>query len=264
MTFALSTNWCNRRLTTGEAIVDEALALGFEALELGFHTTDEQVKGFKARRDEMPIGSVHAFCPVPLSAPQGYPELYQLASMDAEMRKMAVLMVKKNIRFTSEMGASTLVVHMGRVMRGDLRGRVKAGRKMIDIAKLTIEKLLPDLETYDVTLALENLPYLQGFPAEWELAALCGQRVRPWFDTGHDFVRVKNGWKTFPIVDPIGLHINDSVGGDDHLAPGAGFVDFKGLKPLAVKARHVVFEPHADVPFAELKKGLDYLKDLWL
>lgn len=80
MTFALSTNWNNRRLATGEAIVDEALALGFGALELGFHTSAEQVKGFKARLDEMPVGSIHAFCPVPLSAPCGHPELYSLAS----------------------------------------------------------------------------------------------------------------------------------------------------------------------------------------
>ena len=73
MKFSLSTNWCNRRIESGEEIADKAMELGFEELELGFHTTQEQVKGFKARLGQIPVGSVHAFCPVPISAPQGYP-----------------------------------------------------------------------------------------------------------------------------------------------------------------------------------------------
>jgi len=45
-----------------------------------------------------------------------------------------------------------------------------------------------------VTLGLENLPYLQGFPAEWELKDLVGDWVKPWLDTGHDHVRRTNRW----------------------------------------------------------------------
>lgn len=270
MKFSLSTNWCNRRLDSGEAIVDAALSLGFEELELGFHTTAEQVVGFKARLDEMPIGSVHAFCPVPLSAPQGYPELYQLASFDEEARKMAAFQIKKNIRFTAEMGADTLVLHMGRVMcdgwfssRKMIR-RVKRGAKMTEIAKRELEALTRELEKVGVTLALENLPYLEGFPAEWEIERLCGNWVRPWLDTGHDFVRRNKGWiSDTSIPQPIGLHINDSNGGDDHLVPGRGKVDFAALKPIAAKARHIVFEPNDGVAESELREGFIFLKDLW-
>lgn len=263
MTFALSTNWCNRRLHSGEEIVDAALALGFDALELGFHTTDEQVKGFKARLDELPVGSVHAFCPVPLSAPQGYPELYALASFDEEARKMAAFQIKKNIRFTAEMGAETLVLHLGRVMcRGfisawDEKRRRKRGRKMIEIAKRELAALVPELEKHNVVLALENLPYLEGFPGKDEIAELVGDRVKPWLDTGHDFVIPASR------LQPIGLHINDSQGGDDHLPPGEGQIDFTEFTELARGAKHLVFEPHADVSAASLKRGLDYLKDLW-
>ena len=74
MRLSLSTNWCNRRIDDGRAIADKALELGFEELELGFHTNIRQVEGFRARLGQIPVGSVHAFCPVPLSAPQGYPE----------------------------------------------------------------------------------------------------------------------------------------------------------------------------------------------
>ena len=49
MKFALSTNWCNRKYDSGEEIADKAIALGFEALELGFNTTDAQLSGFIKR-----------------------------------------------------------------------------------------------------------------------------------------------------------------------------------------------------------------------
>ena len=279
MKFALSTNWCNRRLASGEEIADAASALGFDALELGFHTTLEQVKGFKARLDSMPIGSIHAFCPVPISAPQGYPELYQLASFDEAARAIARVHVRKNVEFAAEMGADAVVLHAGRAMcrgflrRWDMKRRVKRGRKLVDAFKRELEALLPHLEANKVTLGLENLPYLEGFPAEWEVADVCGEWVRPWLDTGHDFVRIVNGWKaglagssgrsSAEAPEPLGLHINDSLGGDDHLPPGEGKVDFAALKPVAEKARHLVFEPHSEVDAASLAAGLAHIRACW-
>ena len=287
MKFSLSTNWCNRRIESGEEIADLAMELGFEELELGFHTSLFQVKGFKARLDRMPVGSVHAFCPVPISAPQGYPELYQLADFDDEVRALARVHVRKNVEFAASMGADALVLHAGRVMcrglfrRWDLKRRVKRGRKLIDLFKRELESLVPLLEKNKVTLALENLPYLEGFPAEWELQDLVGDWVKPWLDTGHDFVRRVNRWpsdvsatfnlqpSTFNLqsstsnLQPVGLHISDSLGGDDHLPPGEGRVDFASLASTARAARHLVFEPNASVEAEDLRKGLAHIKQLW-
>ena len=282
MKFALSTNWCNRRLATGEAIVDAALALGFDALELGFCTTPEQVPGFRARLDEMPVGSIHAFCPVPLSAPQGYPELYQLASFDDAARALARVHVRKNVEFAAEMGADAVVLHAGRVMcptlfkRNRMKKRTKRGRKLVEIFKKELDALVPVLEANKVSLGLENLPYLEGFPNEEEVKDLVGDWVRPWFDVGHDYVRREKGWiagdgapagKTLtdepPAIVPLGLHLHDSQGGDDHLAPGEGKIDFAALRPLAKAARHLVLEPSASVPEDSLRKGLAFLKRTW-
>ena len=266
-------------MESGEEIADKAIELGFEELELGFHTTLEQVRGFKARLGRIPVGSVHAFCPVPISAPQGYPELYQLASLDEDGRAIARVHVRKNIEFAAEMGANAVVLHAGRVMcrgffsRWDMKRRVKRGRKLVDIFKHELDQMIPVLEKHKVTLGLENLPYLEGFPAEWEIKDLVGDWVRPWLDTGHDFVRRVEKWNVAsltsgqetasPLVQPVGLHISDSQGGDDHLPPGEGRVDFPMLKKFAENARHVVFEPAANVREADLRKGIEYLKKIW-
>lgn len=274
MEFALSTNWNNRRLASGEAIADEAKALGFDALELGFCTTAEQVTGFKARSDAMPVRSVHAFCPVPLSAPGGSPELYRLADFDEGARRLAFLHVTKNVAFAAEMGADALVLHAGRVpcrtlfRRNRLKKRTQLGRKLVDVFKRELDRLVPVLEEKRVTLGLENLPYLEGFPDEEEVRDLVGDWVRPWLDTGHAFARQTGGWvaaaRAFtPCVPPLGLHLNDSTGGDDHLPPGEGKVDFAALAPLARSARHLVLEPHPDVPSEALARGLAFLRRTW-
>ena len=272
MRFALSTNWCNRRIESGREIAETAAKLGFDALELGFHTTDSQAKEI-VQADVLPVESIHAFCPVPISAPQGYPELYLLASDDEEGRKMASLQVRRNIEFAASVGAKTVVLHAGRVCcntffkRNRMKRRIRRGAKMMDVFRRELDSLLPDLDKHDVTLGLENLPYLEGFPNESEIAALVSERVRPWFDTGHDFVRVTNGWKATPPDDfafaPIGLHINDSNGGDDHLPPGEGKIDFEALKPLASFARHLVFEPHCGVEGGALAESLSRIRALW-
>lgn len=276
MRFALSTNWCNLRVASGEEIADIAGALGFDALELGFHTTPEQVAGFRARLDRMPVESVHAFCPVPLSAPRGYPELYALADSDEAARGLARVHVKKNVEFAASLGADAVVLHAGRIpcrtffSRNRLRTRVKRGERLVDLFCAELDALRPTLEANKVTLCLENLPYLEGFPAEWELKDVVGDWVKPWLDTGHDFVRRTSGWLSDPSVpgpheisEPYGLHINDSNGGDDHLPPGEGKIDFAAMKSVAASARHLVLEPHAAVTEAALRAGLEHLRNLW-
>ena len=307
MKLSLSTNWCNRRLASGEEIADKALELGFDELELGFHTTTDQVSGFKARLDRIPVGSVHAFAPVPISAPCGYPELYSLASFDEDARKMASFQVKRNIWFASEMGADTLVLHAGRVPFSTffdrkldslkLRERLFAcdkkpdapkyakmlakakrirsvrGTKLLDLFRSELDALVPELEKNKVTLALENLPYLEGFPDETEVASLFESYreapVRAWFDTGHDRVRVSHGWTTPDFFKRpelfAGMHLNDVEDFyDEHLAPGKGKVDFTALAELARSVRHVVFEPNGGVTEEELRSGVALIRSTFV
>lgn len=309
MKLSLSTNWCNRRIESGEEIAEKALELGFDELELGFRTRGESVPGFRRMLDRIPVGSVHAFCPVPLSAPYGHPELYTLASFDDEARAMARFQVKRSVEFAADIGADVVVLHAGRIAfdtvfrRGfssqtltAARRNVDAGdakyakllararkvrdaraAKMMDVFRAELDALVPVLERNRVTLALENLPYLEAFPDESEMAklraALGDVPVKAWFDTGHHRVREMHGWlaKDFERIpaesefrDIAGMHLNDVEDFcDDHLPPGEGKVDFAALKPLARSVGHVVFEPNSSVREEALSKGLALIRGIW-
>ena len=104
MKIGISTNWNSSRHENGGAIIDEVKSLGFEALELGYNLTDSQAKDIKSIADQvdMDIDSVHVYCPVPIEAPHGYPELHLLASLDEDERVMARIMIEKSLFFAAD------------------------------------------------------------------------------------------------------------------------------------------------------------------
>ena len=310
MRFALSTNWNNVRLDDGAAIADEALSLGFDALELGFRTQPEQLAGFKSRLDRMPVDSIHAYCPVPLGAPSGHPELHRLASRDADERALARILLKKTLACAAELGAKTVVTHAGyadldgwfvnldsevlrkllvlkdgkenpdrpvyaKYLKKALARRRKRGKVLLDIFRKELDILLPDFQKAGVTLALENLPRLEGFPNADEAEALMKDYkdapVKLWFDTGHARVRECHRWSdgataiaTRLAGHVCGMHLNDVKDyHDDHRQPGWGNVDFAALAPLAKQDMLRVFEPHEPVTADELKASLARIRELW-
>lgn len=232
MRIAISTNWNIDRHETGETLVDEILALGFDALELGYHMTEEIAVGVRRKMDagEITVGSVHAFCPVPVSAPQGYPELYLLASLDDDERAMAAVLIGKTLAFAESMGAKAVVLHAGRIFLkswfselntgtivdalededggpGSLKVRrllIKAeNRRASRIHKVfdgfcrSLDTLLPRFEKAGITLSLENLPSIEAFPNEQDMVQLKRRFDTPalgyWHDMGHGQVRENLG-----------------------------------------------------------------------
>lgn len=233
MVFALSSNWNAKRHQHGEALVDEALSLGFQALELGYNTTEELVPGIRARLSSgsIQINSVHAFCPVPLGAPHGYPELHFLASNDEDERALAAILLRQTREFAEKIGAKAVVLHAGRIflnssLFGNLHSgklediadeegtvlspryqkilhraqkrRTKRAKKVYDQFCITLDKILPTFQKSNLLLCLENLPSIEGFPDETEIESLCkhfeGSPLRYWHDMGHGQVRANLRW----------------------------------------------------------------------
>lgn len=313
MRLSLSTNWFRSPDMEAAEIVDRALAMGFEELELGFATPQDVGEGFKRIAGRIRIGSVHAFCPIPLSAPVASPELYPLASLDPEERALARFHLLRSAKFAAEVGADAVVLHAGRVplatlfhrdmgtdvLRGTLIDnskdvnakpyakmldkalavRRKRGARLLDVFKKELEGVFPRLRELGVTLALENLPYLEGFPDEEEMLALLTEfgdaPLKAWLDTGHHRVREMHGWLRPAALDALektqkgghvaGMHLNDVTDlYDDHFAPGFGKVDFAALAPLAKSVPHVVFEPKSHVDEPSLRKGIALIRKVFL
>jgi sugar phosphate isomerase/epimerase len=284
MRFALSTNWNNTRLDDGAAIADEAGELGFDALELGFRTRPGQLAGFKSRIDSMPVDSVHAYCPAPVGAPSGHPELYQICSPDENERALARMLLEKTFVCAAELGAKVVVFHAGYVRMKTLFGnlfttarrlRIRRGRILYDAFRREFDLLRPSLESKGLVLALENLPRLEGFPNVFEARDLMreyeGAPLRLWFDTGHALVCESRCWsgdsahiaaEFAPWI--CGMHLNDVKGPfDDHGEPGWGNVDFARLSFLAKRDVLRVFEPAPCVSRVDLRNALSCVRDMW-
>jgi sugar phosphate isomerase/epimerase len=282
--FALSTNWSNVRLSDGAAIADEAGELGFNALELGFRTQTGQLSGFKSRLDTMPVESVHAYCPAPISAPSGHPELYRLCSQDENERALARMLLGKTFDCAAELGAKVVVFHAGYAKLDTLFGnlfttarklRIKRGKCVYDAFRREFDLLRPSLESKGLVLALENLPSLEGFPNLFEAKELMreyeGAPLKLWFDTGHALVCETNGWSGDSVhiaaemcSSIAGMHLNDVKGPlDDHGEPGWGNVKYSKLAFLAKQNILRVFEPASSVTPEDLRNSLAYIRSLW-
>jgi len=215
----------------GAAIADEAIALGFDALELGFRTAPEQLPGIKSRLGQIGVDSVHAYCPVPPGAPSGHPELHQLLAASEDERALSRLLLRKTFECAEDLGAKVVVFHAGYVdlvtfftsygahalkvalaksggktdaqpyakhLAKALALRKKRGARLVEVFKREFAQLVPDLEKRRLVLALENLPRIEGFPdadeSEMLMTEFKGAPLRLWFDTGHARVRACHGW----------------------------------------------------------------------
>jgi len=282
--FALSTNWSNTRLNDGAAIADEAGELGFDALELGFRTQPEQLPGFRSRLDRMPVDSVHAYCPVPVGAPSGHPELYQICSPDENERALARMLLEKTFSCAADLGAKVVVFHAGYARMDTLFGnlfttsrklRIRRGQVVYDAFRREFDILRPSLESKGLTLALENLPRLEGFPSSFEAKDLMreyeGAPLKLWLDTGHALVRETHGWdgESAHIAAELapwicGMHLNDVKGPfDDHGEPGWGNVDIARLAFLAKRNVLRVLEPSSAIHPSDLRRALSYMRGIW-
>jgi sugar phosphate isomerase/epimerase len=302
MIFGLTTRWNAGRHTSGESMVEEILGLGFDHLELGYDLRMDLVPGVQkmVRDGTVKVDSVHNFCPVPVGAPRGHPELFTLASSDPKIREGAVHHTSKTIRYAASVGAKVVIVHAGNVemarMSADLRAlsekgeqfsdrydklkmklqltREKKVHKQLDHLRQGIEQLIPVIQETGVKVALENLPTWEAIPTELEMEELCKQYapqgLRYWHDIGHGQVRQNLGfinqerWMERLQPHMAGMHIHDVIApAMDHLLPPQGQVNFAPLKKFANGDVIRVIEPAPQTPGENIVEALRFLRQAW-
>ena len=302
MIFALTTRWNASRHTDGEAMLTEILDMGFTHVELGYDLRLDLVPGVKKliTQGTVKVDSLHNFCPVPVGAPRGHPELFTMADLNPRIRESAINHTLKTVRFAAEVGARVVVVHAGNVemnrMSAELgtmfeRGeqfspayekaklklqvtREKKVRKHMEALQQSLERLLPAAAETGVRVALEVLPTWEALPTEFEMESLAkqfeAQHLMYWHDIGHSQIRQNLGFisqeRWLEKLQPwtAGLHIHDVAPPTlDHLMPPQGQVDFARLARFAQGNVLRVIEPSPQTPRENIIEGLRVLRQAW-
>ena len=96
-------------------MVEEMVGLGFKRIELSHGIRISLVPGILKAVEEklVEVGSVHNFCPIPPSAWQAAPNLFEPASTDKQERELWKRYTERTLDFAVKVGAPKVVMHSG-------------------------------------------------------------------------------------------------------------------------------------------------------
>lgn len=202
-----------------ELAIDRLARIGYEGIDMGFDywvfsgspflSADylTWAAGLKAHADAVGISYTHSH-----------------ASHDAS----STYWTGRSIQASAVIGAKYCVVHP--IYQDVDKNVITDAEEFISLNAEAIRQLLPKAEECDVVILSENIPW--GAAADPRIIADLVKEVdSPWFgwcfDTGHAYCKgFLPDTLTECSVVPASLHIQDSVGGDDHLIPGDGRIDW--------------------------------------
>jgi len=291
----LSTAW-NGPGFSPERLLEEHRGLGFHRLEAYAHFTPDALEALAraAERQHVEIASLHGPCPVPVGMGLGD----WLASTNASERTRAVDAYTATIDAAARYGAKAIVVHLGNagvasrqrtlidvVARDgrlspahlELRDRAWQEREANKAPHLaaaieSIRALGEHARGTGVRLGLEcrdgyhEIPSLEEFAEV--LAACDGLPVGYWHDAGHGakldylgFVEHEEYLRRYGDR-LVGMHIHDTRGARDHLAPGMGDTDFAMLGRYLRAETLRTLELSRSVAATDITRALDILEPL--
>ena len=300
--YSFSTCWNSHRHTDGRAMLREIRDLGFEYAELSHGTRISLLPGIleAVEAGEMKISSLHNFCPLPMGVHSSAPNLYQFSAESPRERELAHRYTLKTLEFAARVKAPAVVMHVGSIDMKEYTGKLldlaaRGGRESPKYIKLCAElaqkreakkepffertkealkKILPEAESRDLKLGIENRQALEELPLESDYPLLFRELNNPslvyWHDTGHAQIKenlgfIRHALHLESLRDHLfGFHIHDvQFPGRDHCAPGSGTIDFAALAP-AVQPRHLkVFEFSPGLTVADAKKGVEHISRAW-
>jgi len=300
--YSFSTCWNSHRHTDGRAMLQEIRDLGFQFAELSHGIRVSLLPGVieSVAAGEIKISSLHNFCPLPMGVTSPAPNLYQFSSDRPRERELAERYTLKTIELAARLKAPLVVLHSGSIEMKDYTDKLldlvargqrdtpKYGKLCAEYAKKrdakkepvfervkeTFKKILPEAESRNVKLGVENRQALEELPIETDCQFLFHDIDSPalvyWHDTGHAQIKENLGFihhvlHLESLRDHLaGFHIHDvQFPGRDHCAPGSGNVDFAALKP-SVKPHHIkVFEFSPALTIDEVNKGIAHIKHIW-
>jgi sugar phosphate isomerase/epimerase len=297
--FSISTVWNAWRHKTAQSMVAELKDLGFDRLELSFGLPSKMVADISlmVEEGEIAVGSLHNYCPSPILR-DGHSlshSILPLSNTDEEERKWAVRQTMRTIETAHSLGASAVVLHMGKVLIRPIspklmmlaeNGEVQSGRSerlrsklrkrrelkkelYLEQAAKSLRDLAPHAEELGIKLGIENRYYPEEIPDLNEIGQLIewtkSSAVGYWHDMGHAAVKENIGWGGhLEYLERygdrlIGMHIHDVILTRDHRAPLQGELDFSPLVEYMREDLLKVVEVHPIATAEEIKNGLAFL-----
>src|SRR6476620_1074075 len=121
---AFSTCWNSGRHTSGEEMLREIQALGFNLIELGHGIRISLMPGIQKMFDagEVRFSSLHNFCPLPVEVMAASPDCYKFSSAHAGERERAIKQTFQTIDFDERLVAPFVVLHLGEVKMRPVTG----------------------------------------------------------------------------------------------------------------------------------------------
>lgn len=292
-TIGVSTAWNARRHSSGRAMIQELIDLGFDLVELNVHVTQEMIAEIAdvVSEGKVRICSLHNYCPLPpkMDIEKAAMNALPLSHPNPGMRKMAVAHTKQTIDWAARLGARTVVLHPGHI---PIESRQNEALRLIQDGKRDEAKSM--IMHYLIERSLNRLPYMDGLMASLtELApyaedsgVMLGLETRYcyaeipmldefqvlfknvrsralgyWHDTGHAHVMEVLGIANHEDFLKkygdrlIGVHLHDAVGGSDHKAVGEGEIDFARILPYLKPDTQLVLEIHGHASADQLVKS---------
>ena len=299
-TISASTAWSAYRHKSGRKMARELLGLGFDAIELNVHVTQQMIEDIHkmVKRGEIRISSLHNYCPLhegmdpELAAGNAFP----LSSTDKDEHAEAVLRATKTIQWAGRLKASAVVFHLGlapievhqreillligagfreqaqELIAEALVERAKIYRPYLDAVISALQELSIHAEDEGVKLGLETrycfyeIPTFDEFETIFE--SVSSPAVGYWHDTGHAHTMEHLGIaKQEDFLRRygdrlVGMHIHDAVGASDHRAVGRGEIDFPAIIPYIKPDTVLVLEMHSHVSDKELARSKEAFQRL--
>ncbi len=185
-------------------------------------------------------------------------------SLDREILKVTWMRLEQTVRAVSIFKAENIVFHAG-------YDEKRYGFEKAEWIKRSIgtwSRLCGLLKGQGCRLMLENVYEHDPREIRMVLESLDRNDTGFCFDTGHQ--RAFSGISDRTWLESLGayldkVHLHDNFGvKDEHLAPGKGVIDFKGLFLGMRETRDappdVTLEPHKE---EDLWPGLEYLEKIW-
>lgn len=300
--FSISTVWNAWRHKTAQSMVAELKDLGFDRLELSFGLPSKMVADISRMVEEgrIAVGSLHNYCPPPFlrDGESLSHSILPLSNTDEEERRWAVRQTMRTIETAHSLGASAVIIHMGKVIMRPLspklmmlaeNGEVQSGRsqrlrkklrerreskrgKYLEQSAQSLRDLAPSALELGIKLGIENRYYPEEIPDLDEIGRLIEWTDSPavgyWHDMGHAAVKENIGWESQKEYLErygerlIGMHIHDVILTRDHKAPLQGELDFSRLTEYMREDILKVMEVHPIATAEEIKEGLDFLQRL--